>query len=344
MVLLPTSQVGGAEKVAAMIARFGHTSSMDVDLCSLDTSVRGVDRYGVIAKKINTRTLTLALINDTYDVVFTTHFKLSILIALLRLLFFSSTKHVVRESTVFRDRFGRVKTSLYTIGYKFIYRNIDAVIFQSEEQLSRFSTDIPSSVPRHVLLNPYQSSKVSELYSSDSEEKVIIGCGRLIKEKGFDLLILAFYQLGLEGLGYRLKILGDGPCFADLSSLIKALKLDSAVELSGFVGNPSAYFSSASLCVVSSRVEGFPNVLLEMLDTSSRVISTRCAGGVAEIEGILLCEPNDLGSLKDALRMACVEKRENLFDPRLSRLTLRDRSPEKFVSQFASLCEGLVYG
>jgi glycosyltransferase involved in cell wall biosynthesis len=52
---------------------------------------------------------------------------------------------------------------------------------------------------------------------------------------------------------------------------------------------------------VSSRIEGFPNVLLQMMSQSNNVVSTKCAGEISNIEGIFTCETNDADALKTAM-------------------------------------------
>jgi glycosyltransferase involved in cell wall biosynthesis len=111
---------------------------------------------------------------------------------------------------------------------------------------------------------------------------VILGVGRLNSAKAFDTLIRAF-SLIRQQIPARLLILGEGEDRASLESLVQQLGLQQDVQLPGFVANPFAYMRVCSLFVLSSRWEGFGNVLAEALACGARVISTDCPSGPAEI-------------------------------------------------------------
>ena len=111
-------------------------------------------------------------------------------------------------------------------------------------------------------------------------EDYIVAAGRLIEEKGFDILIDAFNLLQNDYSNLKLVILGEGPLRSHLEAKINDLNLVSKILLPGRVSNIFDYFKLARVCVVSSRIEGFPNVLLEMMSQNTNVISTRCAGDI----------------------------------------------------------------
>ena len=71
----------------------------------------------------------------------------------------------------------------------------------------------------------------------------------------------------------------------------------------GRVSNVLDYFKAARACVVSSRIEGFPNVLLEMMSQNTSVISTKCADGIEGLEGVFVVEVNDVDGLVDNLEI-----------------------------------------
>lgn len=111
---------------------------------------------------------------------------------------------------------------------------------------------------------------------------VILGVGRLSKEKDFPTLIRAFALLRAERAA-RLIIVGEGREQASLESLVRELGVDADVDLTGFVENPYAFMKAASLFVMSSTHEGFGNVLLEALAAGCPAMSTDCPGGPPEI-------------------------------------------------------------
>jgi len=111
--------------------------------------------------------------------------------------------------------------------------------------------------------------------------KVFVGVGRLVGQKDFPTLIRAFSVLRAPEA--RLLILGNGPERAPLQELIRSLGLKNRVQLVGFKHNPLPFISRATALVMSSRYEGFGNVLVEAFGCGTAVISTDCPYGPAEI-------------------------------------------------------------
>lgn len=111
---------------------------------------------------------------------------------------------------------------------------------------------------------------------------VILGVGRLSKEKDFPTLIRAFALLRAEREA-RLIIVGEGRERSSLESLARELDVDADVDLPGFADNPYAFMQAASLFVMSSTHEGFGNALLEALAAGCPAMSTDCPGGPPEI-------------------------------------------------------------
>ena len=111
---------------------------------------------------------------------------------------------------------------------------------------------------------------------------VIIGVGRLTKQKDFSTLIHAFALVRKQKMA-RLLILGDGEEREILESLVKKLGLTEDVDLMSFVPNPYIYMAKAAVLVLSSAWEGFGNVLVESMISGTAVVSTNCESGPAEI-------------------------------------------------------------
>jgi len=111
---------------------------------------------------------------------------------------------------------------------------------------------------------------------------VVLGAGRLKPRKDFALLIRAFARLRSER-ACRLMILGEGPEAGALYRLAGRLGVGDDVELVGFTPNPYAYMARAGCFALTSRWEGFANVLVEALASGCAVVSTDCPSGPAEI-------------------------------------------------------------
>jgi glycosyltransferase involved in cell wall biosynthesis len=111
---------------------------------------------------------------------------------------------------------------------------------------------------------------------------VILGVGRLDRQKDFPTLIRAF-AIARQQRPLKLVILGEGPERATLEGLVEQFGISQDVALPGFVDNPYAHMAKASLCVLSSAWEGFGNVLVESMAVGVPVVSTDCDSGPAEI-------------------------------------------------------------
>jgi glycosyltransferase involved in cell wall biosynthesis len=114
------------------------------------------------------------------------------------------------------------------------------------------------------------------------EPPVILGVGRLTRQKDFPTLIRAFAGLRRHRLG-RLIILGEGEDRPELEALVSELGLTGDVALPGFRDDAMGYMAGSALFVLSSAWEGLPTVLVEALAAGTRVISTDCPSGPREI-------------------------------------------------------------
>ena len=149
---------------------------------------------------------------------------------------------------------------------------------------------------------PAASHKISTIYSPvvwpDHAEKaaasvdhpwfdvegdpVILSAGRLTTVKDHATLLRAFAEV-VRLRPARLVILGVGPERGNLLELAESLKVSQHVDLPGFKINPFAYMARSKLFVLSSRYEGFANVLPEAMACGTPVVSTDCRSGPREI-------------------------------------------------------------
>ncbi len=111
---------------------------------------------------------------------------------------------------------------------------------------------------------------------------VILGVGRLTRQKDFPTLLRAFARYRRERAG-RLVILGEGEDRPILEALVAELGLAQDVALPGFRDNAMSYMARSALFVLSSAWEGLPTVLIEALAVGTRVVSTDCPSGPREI-------------------------------------------------------------
>src|SRR5262249_8325308 len=162
------------------------------------------------------------------------------------------------------------------------YRRADALAVQTEGAARWFRTHLGERSPVTVLPNPVGA--IADCRSSVSVPRpFILAAGRLVDQKGFDVLIRAFALVVPECSDLRLVIAGDGPQARALRDLAAELRLDDRVIFSGTVSGLQGLMREADAFVLSSRYEGFPNVLLEALACRVPVVATDCPGGPREI-------------------------------------------------------------
>jgi len=111
---------------------------------------------------------------------------------------------------------------------------------------------------------------------------VILGVGRLTGQKDFATLVSAF-ALVRARRPCRLLIIGEGEERERLEALARMLGMQDALDLAGFQPNPLPFMREARLLVLSSRWEGFGNVLVEALYCGTPVVSTDCPHGPREV-------------------------------------------------------------
>lgn len=129
---------------------------------------------------------------------------------------------------------------------------------------------------------------------------VVIGVGRLTRQKGFDLLIEAVARLNSRP---RLVLLGEGPDRGALIAQAAARGVDLLAP--GFVAEPAAWVARADVFALSSRWEGFGHVIVEAMAAGTPVVATDCPHGPRDIlrdgETGVLVPPGDPAALADAL-------------------------------------------
>ena len=153
-----------------------------------------------------------------------------------------------------------------------IYKDVDMFVCQSAYIKSYYKT-IPDN-KKVIIPNPIDNSRVYEL-SQEVERLRIVAVGRLTEQKNFELLIRAYAkarrQLTKET---TLTIYGDGSLRSALEKVIERLNLIECVYLPGSIQNVFAEMKDASLFIMSSDYEGFPNALLEASAMGIPIIAT----------------------------------------------------------------------
>lgn len=174
---------------------------------------------------------------------------------------------------------------------RLLYPRVDRIVAVSRgvaEDIARVARVAPARIS--VIRNPVITTELdlqaaepcAHPWLAPGQPPVILGAGRLQRQKDFPSLIRAFARLPRH-LGCRLLILGEGGGRRKLETLSADLGVSDRVALPGFQDNPYAYLARARLFVLSSSWEGSPNVLTEAMALGVPVVSTDCPSGPSEL-------------------------------------------------------------
>jgi glycosyltransferase involved in cell wall biosynthesis len=309
--LIPTLSGGGAERVITTLLRHFDRSQFDLTLGVVD--MRGAIFHADLPSDVALIDLASSRVRFALarivqvvwsvrpDVVFSTLGHLNLALAMLRPFLPPSVRIMGRETVVVSEGLSEYRMpGFWKIIYKIFCKKLHHVICQSEDMRDDLAQNFHVPVEQiTVIHNPVDLDSIkaqarSTVSGADShmaspETVRLIAAGRLVPQKGFDLLIEAVAICRDPRI--VVTILGQGPLDEELEALVKNLGLKNQVRLLGFQRNPYPFFAAADAFVLSSRYEGFPNVALEALACGTPIIATPAPGGTRELlESIQSCE------------------------------------------------------
>jgi glycosyltransferase involved in cell wall biosynthesis len=272
---------------------------------------------------------------------------------LARLLAGVSCRLIVSErSTIKGSQEGVVTEAGRRLAVAFLYRFADCIVPNSEALRGQL-VGIFRLAERKVVVvrNPVDLEVIEArarepldiLEAMGDKGSLVVGMGRFTPEKGFDLLIRAVAFLPDP---VKLMLLGEGREKEALRRLAAGLGISDRVEFLGFQENPYPILRKATVFVLPSRYEGFPNALLEAMAVGTPCVATRCATGPEEIitDGVdgLLVSVEDPRGLAEAIE-------QFLSDPLLraragiaGRERVKDFDAPGILRQWEGLLEGVA--
>lgn len=177
-----------------------------------------------------------------------------------------------------------LKTMLY-ISYKCFYFDARLLICSSEgvkQSILKYAAKTYAE-RINVIHNPVLINSKIETKKIQNSKIKLLNVGRLAEAKNHNLLIDSIHILNKKKLPVELTVVGEGPLRQILENKIKELNLTNNVKLVGFKTNLEYYYENSHIFVLSSRVEGFANVLVEALSYGLSVVSTDCPSGPSEV-------------------------------------------------------------
>jgi glycosyltransferase involved in cell wall biosynthesis len=133
---------------------------------------------------------------------------------------------------------------------------------------------------------------------------VVVGVGRLVPVKGFDVLVAALPKVRAAVPSLRVLLVGDGPERPAIESLARTLGVADSLTITGAQADVVPYLAAADVLAAPSRNEGMGRVLIEAMALGVPVVATRVGGIPAVLAGGEfgpLVEPDTPGALAEAL-------------------------------------------
>jgi glycosyltransferase involved in cell wall biosynthesis len=193
---------------------------------------------------------------------------------------------------------------------------------RATDNVTRLITVLPN--PVDVERIRAEATQTNSLWKGSGPH--LLAVGRLSPEKGFDLLLRAFFKVSLLFPHADLTLVGAGHEEATLRSLAAELGVSTAVHFTGQVDSPAAFFSEAAAYVLASRHEGLPNALLEAAAGGLPIVALPSSQGVVELlegqPGVWLAKTISADALSATLITA------------LQHIHAAQRFPHPFIEQF----------
>lgn len=290
--ILPDLNAGGAERIVTTIANHLPREKFEPKIlllrkegAYLEILKDDVEIIDIKTERIRNSLLPiLGEINSRKpDIIFSGFGEVNAYLSLFIKLF-PKTKFIARETNVVSKHVTRKEIRFF---YKF-YNNFHKIICQSDDMMHDLLENFNIKREKLVKINnpvdfDFIQNKISESARPESfndDVKNIVAIGNLSSRKGFDNLLKVFSHLKNEKI--LLHILGDGRDKELLHEMKKDLGLEN-VLFHGQQKNPYRYLKFADLFILSSRYEGFPNVLLEAGACGTYALANNCPGGISEI-------------------------------------------------------------
>lgn len=184
------------------------------------------------------------------------------------------------------------------------YKNAKALVSVSKGASEYFN--FLDSRKRHVIYNPLEQEILEKSCKSveNLPDRYIIAVGRLADQKNYASMIEAFSSL--EAKKVQLLIFGDGALKDEIQRHIESKNLQDKIKLMGVVKNIYPYMKNAKFLTLSSKYEGFGNVLIEAMACGCPVVSFDCPSGPSEIitDGVngILVENQNIDKLAIAMQ------------------------------------------
>lgn len=154
--------------------------------------------------------------------------------------------------------------------------------------IEKFKRENITPLSLDSIKNPFFTEKVIALSNEENnripKEPYILGLGRLVKTKNFELLVDSYFELKTKfNISHKLVLVGDGDDKEFLENKCKSLGIESDVFFAGYESNPYPWIKNSEIIAFTSKKEGLSNVLIEAMCCKTRILITKSPGGMLEM-------------------------------------------------------------
>jgi len=188
------------------------------------------------------------------------------------------------SAALYKPQRGRVRQIIYNMRMRYLLRSTDMLVTLCAQAGRQADRILGRQVSMSIAL-PALDDWTSPQEPLPARGRTILAAGRLVPEKGFDILIEAFAKLTASGRSgdANLVIVGEGPDRARLTQLIVQHGLGARISMPGYVEDIRPWLDDCRLFVLPSRFEGYGAVIVEALAAGRPVVATRCTPAVEEL-------------------------------------------------------------
>ncbi|MBB5121559.1 hypothetical protein AF335_22580 [Streptomyces eurocidicus] len=220
---------------------------------------------------------------------------------------------------------------------------LDGFLTVTEQDATAYRARLPR-LPRLVRCLP-NVVPAPDVEPSDGTSRIVVGVGRLVPAKRFDLLIRAFAAMSAERPGWSLRIYGRGPDRARLRALVEALGLSDRAFLMGPHPTTETEWAKAAIGVSASDAESFGLTVVDAMHCGVPVISTDCPVGPRElithgVDGVLV-PVADEAALATALAALADDPARRADLGTAARATARHYTPDRIAERFEQIVREL---
>jgi glycosyltransferase involved in cell wall biosynthesis len=333
--IIPNLNGGGAERVAINYMRQLEQKNYSVILIVFDLTadLKGVIPSNVIVINLSTKStkrsflpLLKQLRHSKPDIVFTTHSRVAALLLIMKP-FMSDFLHIARMPNMpSLERKYSVYSNITRYFFTLSFKSANIVIAQTDDMkvdaLKIFHLNEKQVIVQNNPIDiDYIDDMLKDSVSPFANDRIIaIASGRLSFQKGFDILIKAISEIIKKYPNFILYILGGDDGEGErLKQLINDLQLEKQVAFLGFVENPYPYYRFCDLFILSSRWEGFPNVIIENYYLNTPIATTSCVPIIRKLiangKNGFLSEIDNHLALAEAIINTLQIKRQNISNP-----------------------------